>query len=96
MMPPTKKLFHAVVVTGAALTGGCQPQPVQEITIQPLDGPPDAQTATNASATSAVDTTSTVHVTPIKTSTGTTVLRRVDGGCPADSELAYPPCYYIR
>ena len=92
-MAQSEKLFRAVVVFGASLTA-CEREATKDVTMQPLPAPSASASAT-PTATTLDATTNDVHdATPA--STGTTVLRRADAGCPPGSELPYPPCYYIR
>ena len=91
----SEKLFRAVVVFGASLTAACEREATKDVTIQPLPVPPASATPTAATATANATTNDVVH-DAAPASTGTTVLRRADAGCPPGSELPYPPCYYIR
>ncbi|MBL8606956.1 MAG: hypothetical protein JNL38_06535 [Myxococcales bacterium] len=99
------RLFHAVVVSGAALVG-CQPAPTREVPMAAPDGdaaaPPvlpavDAtggRGANEAAAPGASAPPSRDAGAPSPQDAG--ARPRPDGGCPPGSERPVPPCYYIR
>ncbi len=96
------RLFHAVVVAGAAL-GGCARAAVQEVPMAPADageapvslatpedgGPRDAAAPVDAGAPPAKTAAPRPQPQPQPP-------ERRDAGCPPGSERPYPPCYYIR
>jgi hypothetical protein len=79
------KLFHAVVVTGAALTAACagadeglgETSPPDEAAVAGVQADDTAPTA-DASAAAGVETTAASG-----------------GKCPPGSERPFPPCFWI-
>ncbi|HEY8074048.1 MAG TPA: hypothetical protein VIF62_08065 [Labilithrix sp.] len=84
----SSKLFHTVVVYGAAL-GGCQKPSVVDAPMGPSDASAQTDDAGQAEP-SPPPTVATMSARPVATPSGSA------RPCPPGSELPFPPCYYIR
>lgn len=76
----SERLFHAVVVSGAALSGGCD-KPAEAPTEEIVTPPPASVSAPAAP--------------PASASAGGSASPSAKP-CPEGSELPFPPCAYIR
>lgn len=82
------KLFHAVVVTGAALTAGCagsEEAPTEEANVDELNQAPTPEKEEGSASDTSSDGDRVTAETRLASS----------GKCPPGSERPFPPCYYI-
>lgn len=85
------RLFHAVVITGAALANACG-----------NEAEPNTPSSPHGEGDGAGGNTGNGSAKDANASDGDIQLRPTDGGaggrdaCPDGSDMPYPPCYYIR
>ncbi len=94
------RLFHAVVVTRAALTASCERGVGERTPSAPDITPEDSSVAFEASTGALITRTDAgpaLDASP-RDATAPVPIKKPDASspCPPGAEMPFPPCYYIR